>query len=202
MPWSLASAADVVYSATGYATSVRLLDTHVESSEPTVAGWLVALVCYEPFWGTIYDRYLAYDSGLAWGDWLADVPALRAAWACTILFLVGVYSWASVTFGLRFSNLTRRGILTNGPYRWTKHPAYVAKNLAWWLVSIPFAVEAEWPERIRLCLLMLGVNFIYFLRAKTEERHLRVAPEYVEYERWIDQHGIFRWARWPRRAAR
>jgi protein-S-isoprenylcysteine O-methyltransferase Ste14 len=195
--WSLAFAVDVVYSATGYATSVRLLDTHVESSEPTVAGWLVALVCYEPFWGTIYDRYLAYDSGVAWGDWLEDYPAFRAAWACTILFLIGVYSWASVTFGLRFSNLTRRGILTNGPYRWTKHPAYVAKNLSWWLVSIPFAVEAEWPERVRLCVLMLGVNFIYFLRAKTEERHLRVAPEYVEYERWIDQHGIFRWVRWP-----
>jgi hypothetical protein len=196
--WSLAFAVDVVYSATGYATALRLLDTHVESSEPTVAGWLVALVCYEPFWGIVYDRYLAYDSGVAWGDWLADWPAARVAWACTILLLITIYSWASVAFGLRFSNLTRRGILTNGPYRFTKHPAYVAKNLAWWLVSIPFAVDAEWHERLRLCLLMLGVNFIYFLRAKTEERHLSVDPTYVAYAKWIDEHGIFRWLRWPR----
>lgn len=198
--WSLAFAVDVVYSATGYATALRLLDTHVESSEPTVLGWLVALVCYEPFWGIIYDRYLAYDSGVAWGDWLEGYPVARNAWACWILFLIGVYSWASVTFGLRFSNLTRRGILTNGPYRFTKHPAYVAKNLAWWFVSIPFAVDAEWHERLRLCLLMLGVNFIYFMRAKTEERHLSVDPTYVEYAKWIDEHGIFWWLRWPRRA--
>lgn len=197
--WSLAFAVDVVFSATGYATSARVLDTHVESSEPATSGWLVALVCYEPFWGTIYDRYLRYDSEVGWGDWLEAHPALQVAWGTSILALITVYAWASVTFGLRFSNLTRRGILTNGPYRYTKHPAYVAKNLAWWLVSIPFAAEASWDERLRLCLLMLGVNFIYFLRAKTEERHLSVDPTYVAYATWIDAHGVFRWLRWPRR---
>lgn len=197
--WSLAFAVDVVFSATGYLMSARLFDTHVESSEPTVAGWVVALVCYDPFWGTLYDRYFRYDSDVAWGDWLAGHEGLRVAWGVTILALISIYAWASVTFGLRFSNLTRRGILTNGPYRFTKHPAYVAKNLAWWFVSIPFAVEGTWDERLRLCLLMLGVNLVYFLRAKTEERHLSCDPTYVEYARWIDEHGIFRWLRWPGR---
>ena len=42
------------------------------------------------------------------------------------------------TIGPRFSNLTHRGILTHGPYAWSKHPAYLSKNLFWWLSSLPF----------------------------------------------------------------
>ncbi len=37
------------------------------------------------------------------------------------------------------------------------------------------------------------LNAIYYLRAKTEERHLSLDPVYVQYARWIDAHGIFRW---------
>ena len=43
----------------------------------------------------------------------------------------------------RFSNLTHRGIITNGPYRYSKHPAYLAKNLSWWLVSMPFMITVS-----------------------------------------------------------
>ena len=38
-------------------------------------------------------------------------------------------------FSFRFSNLTHRGIITSGPYRFTKHPSYVSKNIAWSFVS-------------------------------------------------------------------
>ena len=38
-----------------------------------------------------------------------------------------------------------------------------------------------------------GICFIYYLRAKTEENHLSIYPEYVEYANWINEHGIFRW---------
>ncbi len=55
-----------------------------------------------------------------------------------LVFLTGVYAWATVAFGFRFSNLTDRGIITNGPYAWTKHPAYVSKNLFWWFAVLPF----------------------------------------------------------------
>ena len=88
---------------------------------------------------------------------------------------------SSTAFGLRFSNLTNRGILTNGPYRWSKHPAYIAKNLTWWMIAIPFINEAGTDEAVRLSILMAFVNLIYFMRARTEERHLSNDPAYVTY---------------------
>ena len=54
-----------------------------------------------------------------------------------LLFLTAIYAWATVAFGMRFSNLTYRGILTHGPYRWTRHPAYLSKNLFWWCRRCP-----------------------------------------------------------------
>ncbi|MGJ3628557.1 DUF1295 domain-containing protein [Sphingomonas sp. MMS24-JH45] len=35
------------------------------------------------------------------------------------------------------SNLTHRGILTHGAYGWTRHPAYLSKNLFWWISTVP-----------------------------------------------------------------
>jgi steroid 5-alpha reductase family enzyme len=96
-----------------------------------------------------------------------------------------------VVFGLRFSNLTHRGIITNGPYRWLRHPAYVTKSLSWWLIAVPFVpVQGDILEAVRLSALLLLLNGVYALRAWTEERHLRRDPAYVRYAEWIDQHGL------------
>lgn len=40
---------DVTIASLGYLTSCRLLDTQFTSVEPTVSGWVVALICYPPF---------------------------------------------------------------------------------------------------------------------------------------------------------
>ena len=113
-----------------------------------------------------------------------------------ILILIGIYVWATIPFGIRFSNLTNRGIFTNGPYRYTKHPAYVSKNISWWLISMPYYSLDGTPEAIRHCLLLLCVNLIYFLRARTEERHLSKDPDYIAYAEYIEKHGIFSWLGW------
>lgn len=186
---------DVGLVSMGYLLSLRLTDTHLRSAEPTMLGWAVALVCYEPFWSLIGRQYLAYDSDYKWGAWLWNTPTLYAIWGSAILVLVGIYVWATISFGARFSNLTHRGIITNGPYAWTKHPAYVAKNLSWWLISIPFVVHGTADETLRHCVLLLGLNGIYLLRAKTEERHLSRDPHYVAYSQWVNDHGMFRWVR-------
>jgi protein-S-isoprenylcysteine O-methyltransferase Ste14 len=112
-------------------------------------------------------------------------------WGSTILACVFVYAWSTAAFGLRFSNLTNRGIITDGPYRWLKHPAYVSKNLSWWLISVPFIAGAGWVTAVVSCLMMGAVNLIYYLRAKTEERHLRADPAYRAYEAYIDRNGLF-----------
>ena len=148
-----------------------------------------------PFWSTITRHYLAYETRPKWGEWLWHTPTLYAIWGSAILILIGVYVWATVMFGARFSNLTNRGIITNGPYRWTKHPAYIAKSLAGWMISIPFMAQLPADETFRHCLLLLGVNGIYVLRAKTEEWHLSRDPDYVRYAVWMEDNGMFRFIR-------
>lgn len=183
---------DVALVSMGYLMSLRITDTHLRSAEPTMLGWTVALVCYQPFWSLFGRQYLAYDSDYKWGVWLWNSPLLYGLWGGAILLLTAIYVWATVIFGARFSNLTHRGIITNGPYRFTKHPAYVAKNLSWWMISIPFMAQGGGATALRLSFLLLLLSGIYFLRAKTEERHLSNDPDYVAYARWVDAYGVFR----------
>jgi isoprenylcysteine carboxyl methyltransferase (ICMT) family protein YpbQ len=182
---------DLAFCVIGYTLSLRVIDSHMRSVEPTAFGWLVTLMCYEPFWSLIKAAYLNYETSRAWVALFEDAGAMRLIWAGMILALLAVYSWSTVIFGLRFSNLTHRGIITGGPYRWMRHPAYVTKSLSWWLIAVPFVpLQGDILEALRLSALLLLLNAVYFLRAWTEERHLRRDPQYVRYAEWIDQHGL------------
>lgn len=189
---NLAFLIDVGLVSMGYLLTLRLADTHVRSAEPTLFGWVVALACYEPFWFMMERQYLQYQGKLDWLQWLADSPLLATLWGAMIVSLVMIYAWATVIFCARFSNLTHRGIITNGPYRYTRHPAYLAKNLSWWLISIPFIVQDSMADALRHCLMLLLLNALYALRAWTEERHLSQDPQYMRYAAWIRRHGLFR----------
>lgn len=101
------------------------------------------------------------------------------------------YALSTISFGLRFSNLTNRGIITSGPYRFTKHPAYITKNLSYWMVSVPFVEPLGWQVALMHCARLVAVNLIYYTRAKTEERHLMRDLDYRAYAEWIAQHGLF-----------
>ncbi len=188
---------DVLFGTVAYALTLRLTDSQIRSAEPTVAGWVVCLFCYPPFWGSVGVQYLAYDQdGAYWVHFLGPYPLLYGLWGSIILALVLVYVWATVSFGLRFSNLTNRGIITNGPYRWVKHPAYLCKSISWWMISMPFLSTMGWTTAVQSCLLLAGVNAVYWLRAVTEERHLAADPAYREYQEFIARHGL--WARMQR----
>ena len=186
---------DVGLASMGYLISLRITDTHLRSAEPTLLGWMTALICYEPFWLLIGRKYFAYETDFKWGAVLWNSPVLYVIWGSMILVLTAIYAWATVIFGARFSNLTHRGIITNGPYRWTKHPAFVAKNLSWWMISIPFVPASTLGEALRHCLLLLAFNGVYVLRARTEERHLSRDPDYVAYALWMEEHSVFRFVR-------
>jgi protein-S-isoprenylcysteine O-methyltransferase Ste14 len=181
---------ETLWAGAGYLFTLKLFDAHIRSAEPTVGGWVVCLICYAPFWSLVGREYLAYEDGYYWGNWLADWPAIKLAWAFVILALLAIYVWATFSFGIRFSNLTNRGILTNGPYRWTKHPAYITKNISWWLVAVPFVAHGSLSEALRQTLLLAAVSLIYYARAKTEERHLSRDPAYVAYAAYIAEHGL------------
>lgn len=182
---------DVALAVAAYTLTLRVLDTHIRSVEPTLGGWAICLMCYTPF-SEALGHYTAHDQdNLYWGDVFAPSPALYVLWGSAILALIFIYVWATASFGLRFSNLTNRGIITSGPYRWVKHPAYLAKNLSWWLISVPFVAGAGWLVALQSCLLLGLSNLIYYARARTEERHLMADPAYREYVAFIARDGLF-----------
>jgi protein-S-isoprenylcysteine O-methyltransferase Ste14 len=185
-------AIDLLFCVVGYSSAMRIFDAEIRSAEPTVAGWLVALMCYQPFLSVISRFYLQYEDNLFWDNWLTGIPALQMIWAASIIALALTYAICTASFGLRFSNLTHRGIITSGPYRFSKHPAYVAKNLSWWMISVPF-VSAQGPgAALRNCCLLALLNLVYYARARTEERHLSRDPVYVAYALWMNEHGLLR----------
>jgi protein-S-isoprenylcysteine O-methyltransferase Ste14 len=190
--YSLAFTIDLVFTTIGYLLAFRVSDSHVRSTEPTMSGWVAALLCYQPFYGLIGAQYLSYESGVGFADWLGRAPAVRGVWAVVIVALLLVYALTTIAFGWRFSNLTHRGIITGGPFRFTKHPAYLSKNLSWWLISVPFISQAGRAQALRHTALLLALNAIYFWRARTEERHLSADPTYVAYAEWINEHGLLR----------
>ena len=183
---------DLLTAAAGYGLTFRLFDTHIRSSDPTFLGWWVCLSCYMPFAGRYLSLYLSYGgSENDWIKWLHDYPGLQMLWGGAMLAALVVYVGASINFGCRFSNLTHRGILTRGMYGFTKHPAYVSKNLYWWMAFVPFASHGAWQESLRFCALLLGTNLVYYLRARTEERHLSHDPDYVAYALAMNERSVF-----------
>ena len=182
---------DVAFATVGYVLTCRPLDAHIRSANPYVAGWVAALICYPPFILMNPGGPLDHNSGTQdWSWWLAGHPLLLAATGAVLVLLTGYYAWATVAFGLRFSNLTHRGILTHGPYRWTKHPAYLAKNAFWWIATTPLAATTGNPADIVRNTAVLGlVSGVYYWRARTEERHLSADPAYRAYAGWMERNG-------------
>ena len=188
----LAYGIDLVFAVIGYVMTFKIIGTNIRSSEPTFLGWFVCLICYPPFWPLISSKFINYDDGYNWQEYFdGDLP-MYFIWGTLICFCDFIYAFATVAFGYRFSNLTYRGIITGGPYKFTKHPAYFFKNLSWWMVSIPFISYSSTLETTKYCLMLVIVNGIYYMRARTEENHLSNYPEYVAYAEEMNKRSIFR----------
>jgi protein-S-isoprenylcysteine O-methyltransferase Ste14 len=185
---------DVQIGTVGYLLTLRPLDAHIRSGNPFLGGWIAALICYPPFvyafmgqGGVIQYEYNTAD----WAWWFDGHAVVLWAWAALLVFLTAIYAWATVAFGIRFSNLTYRGVLTNGPYRFTRHPAYLSKNLFWWVSVLPFMVTSgSAVDVIRNTAFLAVVSAIYYWRARTEEAHLLAEdPKYRDYHAWMQAHG-------------
>lgn len=176
---------DVGFFTIGYLIEHPLLKNEIRSVDPTWLGWTVALACYPPLNGLV-----AHVMGWSGEEFpqFAD-PLAHVTVNSLLLVLMAIYAWASVALNLKASNLTHRGIISHGPYRFVRHPAYVCKNAAWWLGVIPTAM-ATWQVSAWDTLVVIASaaawSAIYALRALTEEDHLRtVDGEYDEYCRKV-----------------
>jgi hypothetical protein len=189
---------DVHLATVGYTLTMRPLDAHIREANPYGMAWVAALICYPPLVLMNPGGPLHYEVGAyGWTSWLANAPAwIGWSWAALLIGLTAVYAWATVAFGLRFSNLTHRGIITHGPYAFTRHPAYVSKNLFWWLATLPM-LSATMTDSVRNTILCAAVSGIYYWRAKTEEQQLLSDPAYRTYWNWAQANAaiprLFRW---------
>lgn len=184
---------DVVIALIGYVCTFKPLGAHIRSPNNRALGWLVALSCYPPFVLIGGSALLDYrNGGVYWDQWLHQPGSVQTLWALAVITCLFLYVWATVAFGIRFSNLTNRGILTHGPYRLFRHPAYVAKNIYWWLIFVPWINSISTQQALINCLLLLALTGIYFIRAKTEEAHLLEDSDYRAYVAWFDSQTIWR----------
>ncbi|MES2205226.1 MAG: hypothetical protein V4525_00330 [Pseudomonadota bacterium] len=184
---------DLGFATAGYACTLKLFNTHIRSVQSTVWGWVVCLACYPPFEQMITASFMNYHGVETrfLSMWSGTPLIISALWIIGALSLLSIYTLATIQFGIRFSNLTHRGILTNGVYALSKHPAYISKNLMWWWICVPFFVVGQgWSQALGDCIRLALRNFIYYLRAKSEELHLSEDLIYREYAQWVNQYGL------------
>lgn len=166
---------DVGFFTFGYLIEHPWLKNRIRSVEHTVFGWAICLICYPPF-NSLLDVFYA-EPFKSFGQIAQSSAELKLAARVLILALWTVFVWASISLGAKCSNLTNRGVVSKGPYRYLRHPAYVSKVLVWWL-SFFFLGE------MNLTLLLL-LSLIYTLRAYTEEKHLSEDEEYLLYKKQV-----------------
>ncbi|MFT3767086.1 MAG: hypothetical protein QM820_16435 [Minicystis sp.] len=135
--YTIVFSVDVGLAWCGYVVSSRWIKNSIFSTEPTTLGWLVALLSYPPFNRT-FGFYFSTPGENEFFKMTS--PNAVAVMAVMSALSFTVYTSATVMFGLRFSNLTHRGIITTGPYALVRHPAYAAKNFSWWCVMFPVAL--------------------------------------------------------------
>ncbi|CAN0316416.1 unnamed protein product, partial [Phaeothamnion confervicola] len=162
--------ADVGFFTIGYLVEHPYLRNEIRSVDATLVGWVAAIACYPPFNGITVNIL---------GGNVNDFPQfsnpiLHLSINGLILALMLIYASASVALKWKASNLTHRGIVCGGPYRYVRHPAYVTKNIAWWLATVP-ALSAASTQSWWAMFLIVGSSAgwaaIYVLRALTEEDH-------------------------------
>jgi protein-S-isoprenylcysteine O-methyltransferase Ste14 len=158
-----------------------VLKNQIRSVEPTLFGWAVALACYPPLNG-LTSKILSWKP-VDFPQF--ETPAVHITVNFLLLGLLAIYTSASVALNFKASNLTHRGIVAWGPYRFIRHPAYACKNMAWWIGSIPaimVAMHTSLWDTILILSSIGGWALIYTLRALTEEDHLRkVDSAYGQY---------------------
>ena len=177
----------------GYLLTMKPLGAQIRTANPYLAGWLAALACYPPFQLMAHGQPLYYGTATSsWAYWYEGYTALLWLWGGVLVGLSGFYAWATFAFGIRFSNLTYRGVVTNGPYRYTRHPAYLSKNVFWWMTTLPFLVtNGSMVDAIRNSFFLAGVSAIYYWRGLTEEKHLLAEdPKYREYYDWMARNAL------------
>ena len=174
---------DVSLAWCGYVLTSRWLDNETQSTEPSLLGWFVCLISYPPF--QLAGLYFIFPSE----NQILSLSNHYFVTFFTVLTLLSFifYTASTVVFGVRFSNLTHRGIIRTGPFSIIRHPAYTSKNIGWWLGIFPVLLFLLVTGALTftafglMTMALVAQSYWYYWRAITEERHLSLDPLYQEY---------------------
>ncbi len=176
---------DLLFFTLWYMLESKYLWNKIKSVEPTLLWWIVTIICYPPF-------NISLEKILWW--YSSDFPTfeninIHIALNTILLISFWIYSRASISLWLKASNLTNRWIITRWPYKYVRHPAYASKNISrliWALPIIIFNINNLNIKTLILIIISLSLWFtIYYLRAMTEEKHLWMDPDYIEYKKRV-----------------
>lgn len=180
---------DLVIATAGYLLTTSLFRNSILAVDDNWISWCACLICYPPLL-TVFRAVREQADTLLWFDWLQPTDWVYWVWGGLIVATWLIYWLSTASFGLQFSNLTWRGLIDVGPYRYSKHPAYISKNVYWWLHTVPFFGFVDWIDLARNILGLVFVGLVYYLRAKCEERFLMRFPEYVQYAEYVARYGL------------
>ncbi|MEO7047468.1 MAG: isoprenylcysteine carboxylmethyltransferase family protein [Ferruginibacter sp.] len=128
----------------------------------SLLGFLLALIGVY----ILYDKHLIFSENKI----VITIQILAAA----------LMVWARLTFGIRSfhaaANTTKGALVTNGPFRWFRHPIYAALIYFFWSCVIAFPFK----ETIFAVLL---ITFGLLIRIFFEERYLvdTYKQQYLDY---------------------
>lgn len=184
---------DALFALIGYLMTFKVLNSDVRSTDTTIIGWVSCIICYTPFFEVMLAGWLLRDfyHNPQWFVWFQSNAWLMLVWGSLTTIAMCTEAFTTMTFGIRFSNLTYRGLMSTGLFRFTKHPQYVSKMVNRFLVFVPFlswngVAGAAWTM-----FLFTLISLLYYIRARTEENHLSIHEDYVRYAELMNERSLF-----------
>lgn len=185
----------------GYIFASRLIGTDLKKVDRTWFGWAINLSCYPPLNAAVFAGWVRYMPPLevrtiyngvpAWAYNTLPDPILLYLVAGVIIFLALMHLWGEAILGIRAANMSSRGIITTGPFRFTRHPIYVSKCFQWAFLYLPVLSAVGFLNSLQSGILFLLVCAIYAGRALGEEKLLATDETYVRYAHYMDDKSVF-----------
>ena len=146
--------------------------------------WLSIFICYTVF---TFFVYILFPQALVWAK-VPLPPWLRLAGAFIAVLALVWFIWIHRSLGnnlsVRLKIKDSQELVTDGPYRWIRHPMYTAffiLHVAAFLLTANWFIGLTW---------MSGLTAIIFLRVKREEAMLLSAFG-SEYRSYMENTGRF-----------
>lgn len=170
---------DMTNAALAYLIESRWLENRSRSIDMSVTGWVVCLVCYEPF-SNFTGAVFPFAPLLATGDvnaLLVPTSDFLVALKIIEILLLGLHIYVDVSLGTSVANITLKQLQTRGAYGLIRHPGTTTKLLLWFVVACGYSQFWTLTFLFGYC----AWAALYIARALTEERHLSGYAEYRAY---------------------